>query len=321
MTTVDRERDGMRWLHTKGAPLELLARCALVRTPDGDRPIDPAARAEIDATFERYAGQGLRVLGFAEHRSEAAPAPADRDRAELDLTFLGLAALADPPRPEVADAVSACRRAGIRIIVITGDHGLTAMAVARQVGIVNERAQVVHGAELDAMEETELEALLRDESELIVARSSPETKLRVVDALRAAGHTVAMTGDGVNDAPALRRADIGVAMGASGTEVAREAATMVLTDDSFASVVAAIQEGRVVYDNIRKFVTYIFAHATPEVVPFRAGDHGSRPAATRPGDPRCTDACACVALARPARGGARDRGLLLGVAQRGLGAR
>ena len=118
------------------------------------------------------------------------------------------------------------------------------------------------------MEEAELEAVLRDESELIVARSSPETKLRVVDALRAVGHTVAMTGDGVNDAPALRRADIGVAMGASGTEVAREAATMVLTDDSFASVVAAIQEGRVVYDNIRKFVTYIFAHATPEVVPF-----------------------------------------------------
>ena len=118
------------------------------------------------------------------------------------------------------------------------------MAVARQVGIVNERAQVVYGADLDAMEEAELEALLRDESELIVARSSPETKLRVVDALRATGHTVAMTGDGVNDAPALRRADIGVAMGASGTEVAREAATMVLTDDSFASVVAAIQEGR-----------------------------------------------------------------------------
>ena len=193
MTTVDRERDGMRWLHTKGALLELLARCAFVRTPDGDRPIDPAARAEIEASVRAVRGQGLRVLGFAEHRSEAALPPPIGIVAELDLTFLGLAALADPPRPEVADAVSACRRAGIRIIVITGDHGLTAMAVARQVGIVNERAQVVHGAELDAMEETELEALLRDESELIVACSSPETKLRVVDALRAAGYTVAMT--------------------------------------------------------------------------------------------------------------------------------
>ena len=127
---------------------------------------------------------------------------------------------------------------------------------------------MITGPELDALPEDELDALLRDAPELIVARSNPETKLHVVDALRAAGHTVAMTGDGVNDAPALRRADIGVAMGASGTDVAREAATMVLTDDSFASIVAAVEEGRVVYDNIRKFVTYIFAHATPEVVPF-----------------------------------------------------
>ena len=124
------------------------------------------------------------------------------------------------------------------------------------------------GPELDAMPQGELDALLQKTPELIVARSNPETKLHVVEALRAEGHTVAMTGDGVNDAPALRRADIGVAMGASGTEVAREAATMVLTDDSFASIVAAVEEGRVVYDNIRKFVTYIFAHATPEVVPF-----------------------------------------------------
>jgi calcium-translocating P-type ATPase len=266
MTTVDTERDGERWLHTKGAPLELLERCASVRTPGGDRPLDAASRTAIRTAFEAYAARGLRVLGFAEHRSDSVPS--DRDRAEIDLTFLGLAALEDPPRPEVADAVRACQRAGIRIIVITGDHGLTATAVARQVGIIDGRPTVVHGDEVDAMDESVLEDLLRRERSLIVARSSPETKLRVVDALRAAGHTVAMTGDGVNDAPALRRADIGVAMGATGTEVAREAATMVLTDDSFASVVAAIQEGRVVYDNIRKFVTYIFAHATPEVVPF-----------------------------------------------------
>jgi magnesium-transporting ATPase (P-type) len=136
------------------------------------------------------------------------------------------------------------------------------------VGIVTGEPRVVTGVEVDAMAEPELDALLRDAPELVVARSNPETKLHVVDALRAEGHTVAMTGDGVNDAPALRRADIGVAMGASGTDVAREAATMVLTDDSFASIVAAVEEGRVVYDNIRKFVTYIFAHATPEVIPF-----------------------------------------------------
>jgi calcium-translocating P-type ATPase len=267
MTTVDHEDDGGRWLHSKGAPLELLERCELVRTAEGDRPLDDGARAQIQTAFADYARSGLRVLGFAERRVER-DAPVDRDHAEAALTFLGLAALDDPPRPDVADAVRACRRASIRIIVITGDHGLTAAAVARQVGITGEHPRVVYGADLDAVDEAALERLLRDEDELIFARSSPETKLRVVDALRAAGHIVAMTGDGVNDAPALRRADIGVAMGASGTEVAREAATMVLTDDSFASIVAAVTEGRVVYDNIRKFVTYIFAHATPEVVPF-----------------------------------------------------
>ncbi len=267
MTTVDHEADDAQWLHSKGAPLELLDRCELVRTAAGDRPLDAAARSQIETAFEDYARSGLRVLGLAERRVER-DAPADRDHAEVGLTFLGLAALEDPPRPDVADAVRACRRASIRIIVITGDHGLTATAVAHQVGITGEHPRVVYGSDLDAMDEAALEALLRDEEELIFARSSPETKLRVVDALRAVGHTVAMTGDGVNDAPALRRADIGVAMGASGTEVAREAATMVLTDDSFASIVAAVSEGRVVYDNIRKFVTYIFAHATPEVIPF-----------------------------------------------------
>ncbi|HET8758625.1 MAG TPA: cation-transporting P-type ATPase [Solirubrobacteraceae bacterium] len=267
MTTVDHEDDGGRWLHSKGAPLELLERCTLVRTAAGDRPLDAGARTRIAAAFEAYAGSGLRVLGFAERRVEGDD-PAERDRAEEGLTFVGLAALEDPPRPDVAEAVRACRRASIRIIVITGDHGLTATAVAHQVGITGEHPRVVYGADLDAMDEAALERLLDDEQELIFARSSPETKLRVVDALRAAGHIVAMTGDGVNDAPALRRADIGVAMGAGGTEVAREAATMVLTDDSFASIVAAVSEGRVVYDNIRKFVTYIFAHATPEVVPF-----------------------------------------------------
>jgi magnesium-transporting ATPase (P-type) len=248
--------------------LELVERCEFVRTPDGDRPLVPAARKAIQEAFEGYARSGLRVLGFAERRTERAAAVSERERAEAGLTFVGLAALVDPPRPGVTEAVSACRHAGIRIIVITGDHGLTATAIARQTGIVGEHPTVAYGADVDVMADPELEALLRDEVELIFARSSPETKLRVVDALRDDGHIVAMTGDGVNDAPALRRADIGVAMGATGTEVAREAATLVLTDDSFASIVAAVREGRVVYDNIRKFVTYIFAHATPEVVPF-----------------------------------------------------
>ena len=267
MTTLDEEAGEDLWYHAKGAPLELLERCTAIRGTDGDHPLTDGDRAQVGATFERYAGQGLRVLGFAE-RHVAHVEEGERELVESHLTFIGLAALADPPRAEVADAVARCRRAGIRIIVVTGDHGLTATAIAREVGIVTGEPTVISGADLDAMAQDDLDILLRDSRELVVSRSNPETKLHIVDALRAEGHTVAMTGDGVNDAPALRRADIGIAMGASGTDVAREAATMVLTDDNFASIVAAVEEGRVVYDNIRKFITYIFVHAIPEMVPF-----------------------------------------------------
>jgi calcium-translocating P-type ATPase len=268
MTTLDSEVDDREWLHAKGAPLELLALCDDVLADAGPRPLTADDRAEIRSAFEGYAARGLRVLGFARRGADAGAADTPRERAEAGLCFLGLAALRDPPRPEVVDAVARCRHSGIRVIVVTGDHGLTATAIAREVGMVTGEPHVIAGPELDSLGDAELDALLRDQPELIIARSTPEAKLRVVDALRAEGHTVAMTGDGVNDAPALRRADIGVAMGASGTDVAREAATMVLTDDNFASIVAAIEEGRVVYENTRKFVTYIFAHATPEVVPF-----------------------------------------------------
>ena len=180
--------------------------------------------------------------------------PVRREDAERELCFAGLAAIADPPRPEVADAVARCHAAGIRVIVVTGDHPLTAAAVARQLGIGTVDGPVIVGDELDRMSEPDLDKLLRTGKELIFARTSPEAKLRIADALRAEGHIVAMTGDGVNDAPALRRADIGVAMGRSGTDVAREAATMVLTDDNFATIVAAIQAGRRIYHNIRKFI-------------------------------------------------------------------
>jgi len=266
MSTLDLEPGGRLWLHVKGAPLELLERCEAIRGRDGDRAISTADRVAVRDAFERYARRGMRVLGFAERRA-AAP-PEDRSAAETGLTFVGLIALTDPLRPEVPGAVARCRGAGVRIVVITGDHGLTATAIAHEAGIVSGEPTVVGGAEVDAMPEPELDRLLAGTPELIVARSNPETKLHLVEALKAEGHTVAMTGDGVNDAPALRRADIGVAMGASGTDVARETATMVLADDNFASIVAAIEEGRVVYENIRKFVTYIFAHLTPEVVPF-----------------------------------------------------
>ena len=271
MATLDVEAEGRPWINAKGAPLELLERCTSLRAADGgERLLDADGAAAVRTAFERYAAQGLRVLGVASR-----PAPDiserradDRDAAEAGLCFLGLIAMRDPLRAQVPAAVADCHRAGIRIIVITGDDGLTAGAVAREAGIVADHPQILTGPELDALSDRALDEVLRDSPQLIVARSSPEAKLRIVDTLRAAGHTVAMTGDGVNDAPALRRADIGIAMGASGTDVAREAAVMVLEDDDFASIVAAVKEGRTVYDNIRKFVTYIFAHATPEMVPF-----------------------------------------------------
>jgi magnesium-transporting ATPase (P-type) len=174
----------------------------------------------------------------------------------------------DPPRREVADAVARCRSAGIRIIVVTGDHPLTAAEIARRVGIATTDPTVVTGEQLRAMSEGDLDALLKESPDVVFARVSPEAKLRIADALRDEGHIVAMTGDGVNDAPALRRADIGVAMGRTGTDVAREAATMILTDDNFATIVTAVSAGRRIYDNVRKFIFYIFAHATPEIVPF-----------------------------------------------------
>ena len=186
---------------------------------------------------------------------------------ERDLTFLGLVAMMDPPRQEVTEAVQKCHRAGIRIIMITGDYGLTAESIARRIGIIRgSQPRIVTGADLDAMDEEALKTALQEE--VIFARVAPEHKLRVVSALKEVGHVVAVTGDGVNDAPALKKADIGVAMGIAGTDVAKEAADMILTDDNFASIVNAVEEGRAVYSNIKKFTTYIFTSNTPEAVPF-----------------------------------------------------
>jgi magnesium-transporting ATPase (P-type) len=176
MTTADEEPDGSLWYHVKGAPLELLGRCAAKRAPDGaDRALTDEDREKVRLAFEHYAGEGLRVLGFAERKVPGPELDEERDGAESHLTFLGLAALEDPPRPDVAEAVSRCRQAGIRIIVVTGDHGLTATAVARKVGIVTGEPRVVTGPELDAMAQEELDTLLRETPELIVARTNPET--------------------------------------------------------------------------------------------------------------------------------------------------
>jgi calcium-translocating P-type ATPase len=268
-STVDERSDGSLTLHAKGAPEEVLARSTLIGGPEDHVELTDERRRDVLEVLERYAAQGLRVLAIARRRlPPGEPPPEEREDAERELCVLGLVALFDPPRPEVADAVRLCHAAGIRILVVTGDYGPTAAEIARRVGIATDGASVVTGEELERMSEQELDRLLRDGKELIFARSSPEAKLRIADSLRAEGHVIAMTGDGVNDAPALRRADIGIAMGITGTEVAREAATMVLTDDNFATIVTAVEAGRRVFDNVRKFIVYIFAHATPEVVPF-----------------------------------------------------
>ena len=266
-STVDRV-DGAVFVHVKGAPEALLAKSSRWLSVDGPVPLSDVDRAGIAAAIDRLAQRGLRVIGVGQQALESARWPDDRAEAERDLTFLGLVALLDPPRPEVAAAVETCHRAGIRINVITGDNPLTAAEIARQVGIGDGVRRVITGHETDEMSDDRLAATFAKPYEVICARSSPEDKMRIAGVLREQGEVVAMTGDGVNDAPALRHADIGVAMGRSGTDVAREAATVVLTDDDFSSIVTAVEEGRRVYDNVRKFIVYIFAHAVPEVVPF-----------------------------------------------------
>ncbi|MGA8354067.1 MAG: cation-transporting P-type ATPase [Solirubrobacteraceae bacterium] len=268
MSTID-TGEGHDWLHTKGAPESLLPRCTNVLQPDGEQhAMQPSERERVIRQVESFARQGLRVLALARKPlAHGGPSPR-RENAERELCLLGLVTMRDPPRPEVAEAVDRCHRAGIRIVLITGDHPLTAAAIAGQVGIGGENPMVVNAQAFDHLHEQEVKDILATGREVIFARASPETKLQIAEALRGQGHVVAMTGDGVNDAPALRTADIGVAMGRSGTDVAREASTMILTDDNFATIVAAVEAGRQVYDNVRKFIQYIFAHATPEVVPF-----------------------------------------------------
>ncbi|WP_225800964.1 cation-transporting P-type ATPase [Streptomyces sp. NK15101] len=253
----DDEATGRLRIVAKGAPEAVLARVL----PDS---ATDAARSAA----EELARGGMRVLAVAvRDLPPGAEPPPRRQDAESGLTLLGLVGLYDPPRSEVAEAVHRCHEAGMRVHVVTGDSGATAAAVAREVGIGVPGLQVVAASE--SLGDDELDRLLvEDDAEIVFARSSPETKLKVADTLRAHGRIVAMTGDGVNDAPALHRAHIGVAMGRSGTDVAREAATMVLTDDDFATIVTAVESGRRVYDNVRKFIVYIFAHATPEIVPF-----------------------------------------------------
>jgi Ca2+-transporting ATPase len=262
MTTLHREVDGTIRVSSKGAPEALLAAVTHVAVDEGGRrPITDAERERVRAQAAAYAHEGFRVLALAGRR--LATMPDDPADAEAELTFLGLVAMADPVRPESRQAVAECRAAGILPLMITGDHPETARSIAARVGIVDHEHRVLTGPELAAEGR---EGLAREVADVAVyARTAPEQKLDIVEAWKARGDVVAMTGDGVNDAPALRRADIGVAMGIAGTEVAKEAADMVLADDDFATIVAAVREGRRIYDNIRRFVRYTLTSNSGEI--------------------------------------------------------
>ena len=272
MSTIHKDTDS-QVVYVKGAPKEVLALCTHVGQDGQALPMDNSLQTGIMAANDDYARNGLRVLAIASRklpeasRPESAPVEYTPESIEQDLTFLGLTAMMDPPRPEVAEAVQQCHSAGIRIIMITGDYGLTAESIARRIGILKtSRPRVITGVDLDALNNQELKEALRQE--VIFARVAPEHKLQVVTALKEMGEIVAVTGDGVNDAPALKKADIGVAMGIAGTDVAKEASDMILTDDNFASIVYAVEEGRAVYANIRKFAVYVFNSNMAEAVPF-----------------------------------------------------
>ncbi len=266
MTTIHR---GMHeeFAFVKGAPREVLQLCTGLQMGDAVIPLDYALRAEIMAANDEFARNALRVLAVARRSLTTKSGPYPVESIERDLTFLGLIAMMDPPRPEVETAIKTCRQAGIRIVMITGDYGLTAESLARRVGMLSTpNPRIITGAELDEMSDIELQKAL--ESEVLLARMAPEHKMRLVSAFQARGDVVAVTGDGVNDAPALRKADVGVAMGVVGTDVAKEAADIILTNDNFGAIVSAIEEGRGIYNNIRKFITYIFSSNIPEIMPF-----------------------------------------------------
>lgn len=279
MSTVHQLQNPMeginRIAYVKGAPKEVLELCTSIYKQGKRTPITDEERSEIMQMNDKYARGGLRVLAVAfrllsrEDHLPTALSAYIPELVEQQMTFVGLVVMADPPRPEVSDAVALCHKANIRIIMITGDYGLTAESIAKRIGIVKgEHPRVISGAELEQLPDDELKAALKDE--VIFARVAPEQKYRVVSQLQEMGEIVAVTGDGVNDSPALKKADIGVAMGISGTDVAKEAADMILTDDNFASIVKAIEEGRGVYSNIKKFLVYILTSNMSEAVPSAA---------------------------------------------------
>ena len=262
----------------KGAPRETLQLCSHYLRDGRAEPLDETTRSEILSIHDDCARRALRVLALAYRKLSPRSGIYSAELVERGLTFLGLLAMMDPPRPEVAEAIRVLRQAGIRLVMITGDYGLTAESLARRIGMIQTPAPLIFtGAELDAIDDQELSALI--DQEVIYSRMAPEHKLRLVGAMQNRGEVVAVTGDGVNDAPALRKADVGIAMGISGTDVVREAADVVLANDNFGAIVRLVEEGRAFYGNIRKFLTYIFASNVPELIPFLIGGLASMPLA------------------------------------------
>lgn len=266
MSSIERdlEHDGELIIVTKGAPDILIERCSHVRVGLAVLPFDEARRRHALADVERLSGEALRTLAVAYRPLPVGEEPEPDETLEQDLVFVGTVGIIDPPREEAAVAIAEARHAGIRVMMITGDHPRTAARIAAQLGIAAADAEALTGADLDALDEAGFAAAVRSTS--VYARVAPIHKLRIVDALQADGDIVAMTGDGVNDAPALKAADIGVAMGITGTEVTKEAAKMILADDNFATIVAAVREGRAIFDNIRKFLRYLLSSNMGEVL-------------------------------------------------------
>jgi len=262
MSVVAGEADGTATIHVKGAPEVMLARCSAVKDGASERPFEAADRERANRAYEALAEQGLRTLAIARRVQRSGEAlPSDAEGVERDLTLLGIVGIFDPPRAEVPGAIALARSAGIKVLMITGDALATARTIARQIGLPT--AHALRGADLDAASDDDLRRYLEDD--VVFARTTPEHKLRIVDALQREGRVVAMTGDGVNDAPALKKADIGIAMGIRGTDVARGAADIVITDDNFASIIAAVEQGRRQLDNIKKFVGNLLSSNLGEI--------------------------------------------------------
>jgi Ca2+-transporting ATPase len=278
--SIVRKKDGAYFAFVKGAPDVLLCNCTRIGENGTARPISESDRMNILKANDSLANEAMRVLAFAVRPFDHEPQDYDAKNIEQDLTFLGLMAMIDPPREEAREAIKKCISAGIRTVMITGDHKNTAAAIGRELGLFRQGTSAMTGEELDDITDDELQRKVGAVS--VFARVSPEHKLRIVRAFRHCGEITAMTGDGVNDAPAVKEADIGIAMGITGTDVTKEVSDMVVTDDNFASIVAAVEEGRGIYDNIRKFIHYLLSCNTGEILVMFAASLAGWPAPLLP---------------------------------------